>query len=359
MHRQKYVLINTMPLILLGLSVGIPIADAADTHNGASFSHHDWEVVCDNTRTCRAEGYSEEGAEQLVSVLLTRKAGPNEPVRAEMRLGEDEDEGHGAKASVQKLTLIMRINNKEAGHIDYLTKEASVVLTSEQTKALLVALPGTAKIEWVNGKKHWRLSNKGASAVLLKMDDVQGRVGTPGALIKKGARDENTVSPTIPMPVVTIPPLPELMPSDKQLASSKDFIKAMTPTIEKDCPDRREDDKNNPTIELYRLSKDTLLMSTTCWMAAYNLGDGYWVIKDKPPYQAEFVTDSGSGYDKGEITSGQKGRGVGDCWGAQRWAWNGQHFVVVDISTTGMCRGFAGGTWNLPTVTAQVKHQTQ
>ena len=27
---------------------------------GVSFSHKDWEVVCDNTLTCRAAGYSAE-----------------------------------------------------------------------------------------------------------------------------------------------------------------------------------------------------------------------------------------------------------------------------------------------------------
>ncbi|STW09638.1 Protein of uncharacterised function (DUF1176) [Klebsiella grimontii] len=42
------------------------------------------------------------------------------------------------------------------------------------------------------------LSGEGAYAVLLKMDDVQGRIGTPGALTKKGDRPENSVRAAIP-----------------------------------------------------------------------------------------------------------------------------------------------------------------
>ena len=42
----------------------------------------------------------------------------------------------------------------------------------------------------------------GASAVLLKMDEVQGRVGTPGALVRRGAKPESSVMAPVPAPVV-------------------------------------------------------------------------------------------------------------------------------------------------------------
>ncbi|WP_410488919.1 DUF1176 domain-containing protein [Aeromonas hydrophila] len=37
---------------------------------GLSFQHKDWELACDNTRTCRAAGYSAESGG--LSVLLTQ-----------------------------------------------------------------------------------------------------------------------------------------------------------------------------------------------------------------------------------------------------------------------------------------------
>lgn len=60
----------------------------ADQLVGMSFSHHDWEIACDNTRTCRAAGYhSEEEDAPAVSVLLTRKAGPHQPVTGKLMIG--------------------------------------------------------------------------------------------------------------------------------------------------------------------------------------------------------------------------------------------------------------------------------
>lgn len=43
-----------------------------------SFSHKDWQVVCDNTHTCRMAGYTEQTLDNNyfpISILLERKAG--------------------------------------------------------------------------------------------------------------------------------------------------------------------------------------------------------------------------------------------------------------------------------------------
>ena len=44
-------------------------------------------------------------------------------------------------------------------------------------------------------------SSTGASAVLLKMDEYQGRIGTPGALVRKGTKAEAAVPMPTPVPV--------------------------------------------------------------------------------------------------------------------------------------------------------------
>ena len=43
-----------------------------------TFELQDWGLRCDNTRTCRADGYQTDEAEytRAVSVLLERRAGP-------------------------------------------------------------------------------------------------------------------------------------------------------------------------------------------------------------------------------------------------------------------------------------------
>jgi len=100
---------------------------------------------------------------------------------------------------------------------------------------------------------------------------------------------------------------------------------------------------------------DKLLVSHICWQAAYNTGDGYWVANAQAPYAPVLVTTSATDYDDGVISSMQKGRGIGDCVGTATWTWNGHTFVQTSAATTGMCRGFPGGAWELPTLVTRIR----
>jgi hypothetical protein len=105
----------------------------------------------------------------------------------------------------------------------------------------------------------------------------------------------------------------------------------------------------------YRLSEKKLLVSAECWMAAYNSGDGFWVINVQPPFAPAFVTNMGSTYAQGTITSSQRGRGFGDCMGSDSWTWDGRSFVHTASMTTGKCKHVApGGAWELPTLVVKV-----
>jgi hypothetical protein len=53
-----------------------------------TFSHFDWELACDGTLTCRAAGYQPGATEPGVSVLLTRAAGPDQAVTAQVELAD-------------------------------------------------------------------------------------------------------------------------------------------------------------------------------------------------------------------------------------------------------------------------------
>jgi invasion protein IalB len=64
--------IRLSPLLFALLAFAALAEDATDA--SVSFSHGDWELVCDNTGTCRAGGYQSESEGLPVSVLLTRAA---------------------------------------------------------------------------------------------------------------------------------------------------------------------------------------------------------------------------------------------------------------------------------------------
>ncbi|TDR47386.1 uncharacterized protein DUF1176 [Tahibacter aquaticus] len=341
-----------IPLLAL-----LPVTTVAAPPASLSFTHNDWEIACDNTRTCRAAGYQRDGDEPPVSVLLTREAGPGKPVKGQVMLGSYDDQ-----AAAPKTDLLLRIGEQDLGKVALAKGELQGDLSSAQVDALLAALRRDSAIAFVAGGLRWKLSDQGASTVLLKMDEFQGRLGTPGALVRKGDGDESKVLPALPVPVVVVPKQPATTAADLALAGDAALRRAVLATVkEDDCAPPKadgegDDDDEEGTLGVQRLSAGKLLVSLQCWMAAYNEGSGYWVVDDKPPYAATLVTTMASDYTNGQISSAQKGRGLGDCWSTNSWSWNGQAFLHTAAATTGQCKLVAaGGAWELPTLVTTVK----
>ena len=343
---------NCKPMLfmLAMLSLSAQAAQSART-----LEHKDWEVACDNTLTCRIAGYGKE-EDPSGSILLTRDAGPGIEPTGEVTLGDTEDDSEPA----EKLTLW--IDGKPAG--DLLAADDNWQMSASQTSAVIKAVKGSGKVEFKGGSKPFMLSNEGAYAVLLKADDVQGRIGTSGALTKKGNKPESSVAKAVPAPVIqaakTLSGEPRLL-TDPEIAALKTRLLSTVNRNDDDTCDSLftsaeniDPETDGPTLT--PLDDSHALLSALCWRAAYNEGYGYWVIDNQLKGQPVLVTVSGSDYDKGEITSVQKGRGIGDCMSQESWVWDGQAFRKSYDGGTGMCRYIhAGGTWDLPTFVTDVK----
>lgn len=346
-----------LPALLLSapLLLATPALRAADLPQ-ARFSHGDWELACDNTRTCRAAGYSADGAELSVSVLLTRQAGPDQPVSAEVKIGRYGD-NPVVDALPKRFRLGLQINGKAQGTVAFDNDSLLGRLDTAQVNALLAALSRKSSLEFVRNGSTWALSDSGAAAVLLKMDEFQGRLGTPGAIIRRGKQPESGVLPMLPGLRVQPGPLAPARPGDKTWVQQQGpaLLKALRSTLKnetrEDCPDLTEPDpsfQEAPTAT--RLTDTRLLVATRCWSGAYNVGYGHWIVNQAPPYQPVLVTTNGSDYQAGTLTATHKGRGLGDCWSSDEWQWDGKGFVLSHSTTTGMCRLIApGGAWDLPT----------
>lgn len=343
---------NCKPMLfmLAMLSLSAQAAQSART-----LEHKDWEVACDNTLTCRIAGYGKE-EDPSGSILLTRDAGPGIEPTGEVTLGDTEDDSEPA----EKLTLW--IDGKPAG--DLLAADDNWQMSASQTSAVIKAVKGSGKVEFKGGSRPFMLSNEGAYAVLLKADDVQGRIGTSGALTKKGNKPESSVAKAVPAPVIqaakTLSGEPRLL-TDPEIAALKTRLLSTVNRNDDDTCDSLftsaeniDPETDGPTLT--PLDDSHALLSALCWRAAYNEGYGYWVIDNQLKGQPVLVTVSGSDYDKGEITSVQKGRGIGDCMSQESWVWDGQAFRKSYDGGTGMCRYIhAGGTWDLPTFVTDVK----
>ncbi|WP_315388571.1 DUF1176 domain-containing protein [uncultured Stenotrophomonas sp.] len=338
-------------LILAGLSPAVSAAPAEAVVPGIDFGHEDWTLACDNTRTCRAAGYQrDDGESEPVSILLTRNGGPDQPVRAELMLGEY-DEGD------LPTRVTLRINEKALGTVDN-----GGPFSVSQVAALLKSLVRDSRIELLGGKdQRWVVSDKGASAVLLKMDEFQGRLGTPGALMRKGVRAESSVPPALPVPVITLARKVPTTAADTALGDAPALRAALVAaTSADDCdalnPGEGGSYEGPQPIRVQRLSRNKLLASTSCWRGAYNTGEGYWVINDHAPYQPTLVTNLGGDDDTVTISAANKGRGLGDCWSTASWGWTGTAYVQTSDATTGLCRLVAaGGAWQMPTLVTEVR----
>lgn len=325
-------------------------------------AYQDWQVACDNTRTCRLAGYqAEDDSDFPISVLLVRRAGSDAEVTGKVKLG-------GAKESSTKALLQLGnrhrmslfINDKDLGETKpFSTVTGDAELTSTQVKALLEALTKSSKIELVLRNSRWELSDKGANAVMLKADEAQGRVGTPSAFISPDESSKPNNSVLAPKPA---PQLHLVVPNAKAISSSKkkfsmkasklaDLMKGTIKEVSTDCPNLM--DKSSWRIN--RLNGSQLLVQHNCWTGAYNIGNGIWVINDSKPYNPVLVTTQATDYKDGKITSIQKGRGIGDCAYRIDWVWNGKRFDKSHESTTGLCRMIeAGGAWQMPIYVSEV-----
>lgn len=342
--------------VLAGLAV--PFYVQAEDASGLSFAHQDWMLVCDNTRTCRAVGYQRYADSAAVSVLLTRKAGPNEPVRGKVKIGEVDLEEEVLNALASQATLSLVIDGHEIGEVEVDPEFLGADLPDELLVPLLRALRRDSEIEWVHDEYRWRLSDAGATAVLLKMDDVQGRVGTPGAMVRKGERPEADVLPALAPPVVVAVPVDALQPLSLPSEDERYLRAALRASVadEIECEGLAMPEAGGEELDAVRLDDSRLLVAATCWMAAYNAGAGFWVVSDSRPYRPVLVTDSATDFDGGTISAIHKGRGLGDCYSIDEWTWDGQQFVQTLSSSTGQCRNLAaGGAWQLPERVTEVR----
>lgn len=321
-------------LALAATSVVAPATAQTANKGSVRFAHKDWALQCDNTRTCRAVGYQAESSESdPVSLLLTRMAGPGTPVQLDLQVHADQE----SPAALQLAVASLRVTGM-AG--------SSAQVPAAQVPRLLQELLRGEEAVVTAGKDRWVLSLAGVSAVLLKMDEVQGRLNTPGALVRKGSQPEGSVLAAIPAPIVKAAKPVPARKADAALAVP--LLAAVDRAhVESQCTGGVPD---AAAVNVYRLTDRKLLLEVPCGMGAYNFSSLLFVANDRPPYQPTLIDDVDGSFDPdtGEVRSAMKGRGIGDCWWMREWRFDGKGFVLSAERGDAMCRGFPGGAWQLP-----------
>ncbi|MDO4430292.1 MAG: DUF1176 domain-containing protein [Lonepinella koalarum] len=324
---------------------------------GIYFEHHDWEIACDNTGTCRMAGYGEQDVSYTnpeserhipVSVYFERKAGETAisgKVKFELESG-------------QMPPVSLWLNNQPLGELQPIkdSSELEYQLTPQQTGIILPALVGAPTLEVRAPKIRWQISERGATAVMLKMDEFQKRLDTPTALVRKGLSNKPILAL---QPVSTIKLVNPLKQNPAWVAEQIwEENPRYTPLLSLLKSQMTEDEcfslgYEGNAVTVQQISADRKLIGSLCTMGAYNFSWLY-VLTDLAEKQVFWHSSDYADFTEGKLYGSYKMRGLGDCWLSREAVWNGERFIKSEEFSTGQCRDFAGGAWTLPTLISNV-----
>ena len=346
---KKYLLLALLPLTAM----------AAPSLKGFEKTYQDWDLICDNTGTCNMAGYPEYYPEHPVSILFTRSAGEQASVTAQLALLPED---------VGNKTAEIILNGQSLGAIQNISEEGIAKLSEKQTTELLTALKGNADIEVVFGEFKEKVSDKGAAAAMLKMDEFQQRLNTPSALIRQGQEKHAVLAPQAAPKIEAVRvnnrQTTELKRGEKQFDAVLALLRKSNRTnknSENYCYALHKDDVWNEQITLYPLTKGKVLAEAICLAGAYQSTYYYAVLDEKLTKIEQVLANqyNYADYDKNthvlKVEGSFKGRGIGDCWAGQEAVWNGKTFIRTEEHTSGSCKGFAGGAWGgLPIFVSEI-----
>ena len=340
----------------------LPVAAMATSIKGIGENYQDWDLICDNLGTCRMAGYQEgDGSEHPVSILFTRAAGENAVVEGKLTilpLGDDRDIQVGQDIEIW-------LNGKSLGKVKHISDDAPDKLTEEQTKALLSGLKKESEIRLTYGKTTLKVSDKGAAAAMLKMDEFQQRLNTPSALIRQGQEKHAVLAPQaapkIQVAYIKNPSKTELKRGEKQFNAVLALLrKSANSSASDDCADLH-DDSEQKTITLYSLTQGKVLAEAVCisGSAAYT---GYYAVMDNKLSKVEQVLENQYTFARYDeklnaliVEGSYKSSGLAESWYGYEAAWNGKTFITTAEYTSGSGKGFIGGAWGgLPTFVSEI-----
>ena len=302
-----------------------------------------WLVACDNTRNCVARGFDEVTQAQLD---LTRPAGSAAPTLT--LSAANPIDPSTLRLDGTPLTLAAPAWSKDATALSTSDPAAIDAFVAAVRDAHAITLdPEPSKAD--DAPRSIPLD--GLLAALLLVDAVQGRPGTPTALVAAKAPAAPPAAPPVPRaPVWTKPPP---LTGAQAASLSRQARELHSPAFD---PCEVHD---LPTV--YALDASQALAIRPCYMAAYQGSSVVAVLPrdggpGKPvklilPGAPDGATDGPDMVDPefdpatGTLTTVSKGRGMGDCGSSETWVWSGGAFRLKSLSYQDQCGGTEPGDW--------------
>lgn len=337
--------------LLLMLALATPALGAPGSP-ASSKSFEGWTAACNNRGACVIIGTAQE---DLFYLRIARAAGAQATPEVKIVL-VTQDPLKGS-APTFHMTAV------EAGKSTDLPPVAATVAPDDERTLAGRIEPGVPSLAFIDAARNadrldygvltakGTLSLKGLSAALRYVDAQQGRAGTPTALIARG------MTPIGQVPEPREPPTVVAAGGDireiAKPAPSKALMDVARPGCDPDALAVQAD------VQAWRLGPDRVLFALPCAQGAYNTGVALYVTDEKgrSPKPVSLPKPSGGGADDNivvnmafdpktkELSSFDKGRGLGDCGTATSWLWTDRGFALLTASGLDACPGALPDDW--------------
>jgi hypothetical protein len=326
---------NGLPLFPLLFLLATP---ALATNVPVQKEFRDWVVTCDNLRSCIAEGADKNNATLIVR--FSREAGPRETVS--LAIYGSDDGKLNLDGKPLHLTEADWYSDGTDDDMSFETDsqgEIHTLIDALRNGHTLTSGEATASLD-------------GLSAALLLIDDVQGRLDTDSAWIRRGDKLPDAVPPAPLAPTVVAHPFhgPALTKAESAAVTAA----ALAQSKRNESADCDIDSSGEaPETQADRLDERDALVLVECYRAAYQAGYRVFrvpiahpenvrmlVLPSYPGGQAEEILTDAE-YDPGKATLSHfaKGRGIGDCGEHAQWTFDGRDFVLTAMASEPNCPG--------------------
>ncbi|NJC41327.1 hypothetical protein GGQ87_001585 [Brevundimonas alba] len=331
------------PLIAGSMPAASATQASGPTMPSASRKFRDWLAVCDNTNECAAFG---PASDQTGWIRVAASPGPNGARSVSLGVWGDTDAKTGAMSvDIDGRRFVAR---SEQGSDDFRIAPGDA--------PALIAMIGSGKAMSVGaGDAPRMVSLSGAAAAMLWIDERQGKLQTPAALVGRGTRPVSAIPAPPAPPVVT--PAPAVSQagfgdSGQTLPAALEALPAV-----RECREEADSDWVRKEVMSARLDASTELWAVPCFSGAYNIGHDWYLTGPggRNPRPVQLASASGE-TTTGTINGGYaanartlvafaKGRGPGDCGLAQTWTWTGRAFVLSEEHEMTECWGVPPDQW--------------
>jgi len=337
----------------LGFAVLLGAASGACAHGYKAIK--DWVGGCDNTRYCSALGLAKEDSESYALLHFKRGPAAGDQVRS-IRLRVNHEISRDKVWTLQADDAeLLQFNDRHLVDADSGPGIDFVIETSDELEALMGAMRSADALTVVGDSGPvGRISLSGASAIMLWIDEQQGRLGTSTALHRRGEKSPQTL-PAVTLPRLKAVPATPLGTADVATLSASTRARLPPDSCESLEPDSGIQD------EAWTVEGERTLVKLQCYGGAYNFGSSWFLLDQRgalTPLSFPIPNDDGGAMgsstdlvnadfdpNSGRLSSFNKGRGMGDCGSFGEWLWDGNAFQLASYRSMGDCRGVSSDLW--------------